>query len=46
MVLENIIKSVVFPEAIIVCTWLVLKFILSGTQESFILYLLVVPLEK
>lgn len=33
MVLENIIKSVVFPEAIIMCTWLVLKFILSGTHR-------------
>lgn len=46
MFLENIIKSVVFPEAVIVCTWLVLEFIFSDTQRVSFCNLVVVPLEK
>lgn len=37
MLLENILKSVVFPEAIIMCTWLILEVILSGTRSHFVL---------
>lgn len=46
MLLENSIKSVVFPETVIVYTWLVLEFMLSGTQSVSFCNLVVVPLEK
>lgn len=35
----DIIKSVVFPKTIIMCTWLVLEFFLSGTQSHFVIWL-------
>lgn len=46
MLLENIIKSLVFPEAIIVCTWLVLERSFCQALRVSFCNLVVVPLEK